>query len=251
MDMIKIKIDGKEYLCENGMTVLQAARANGIEIPALCYIDELKPYGACGICTVEAANTPKLLRACATTVFDGMEIKTESDRIYRSRKTALELMLSDHTGDCRGPCSLNCPAGTDCQGYVKLISEGKYREATALVKERVPLPASIGRVCPHPCETACRRHFVEEPISIAFLKAFAADKDLASGNKYIPEIAQPSGKTVGIIGGGPAGLTAAYFLAVKGHAVTVYDSMPKMGGMLRYGIPQYRLPKEVLDSGKL
>ena len=247
MDMIKVKIDGIEYLCENGMTVLQAARANGIEIPALCYIDELKPYGACGICTVEAANTPKLLRACATTVFDGMEIKTESDRIYRSRKTALELMLSDHTGDCRGPCSLNCPAGTDCQGYVKLISEGKYREATALVKERVPLPASIGRVCPHPCETACRRHFVEEPISIAYLKAFAADKDLASGNKYIPEIAQPSGKTVGIIGGGPAGLTAAYFLAVKGHAVTIYDAMPKMGGMLRYGIPQYRLPKEVLD----
>ncbi|MCR5522626.1 MAG: FAD-dependent oxidoreductase [Clostridia bacterium] len=247
MNSIKVKIDGREYVCENGMTVLQVARANGIDIPALCFIDELKPYGACGICTVEAANTPKLLRACATTVFDGMEISTNSDRIRRSRKTALELLLSDHTGDCRGPCSLNCPAGTDCQGYVKLISEGKYKEATALVKERVPLPASIGRVCPHPCETACRRNFVEQPLSIAFLKAFAADRDLASGDKYMPDPAPSSGKSVGIIGGGPAGLTAAYFLAVKGHAVTVYDSMPKMGGMLRYGIPQYRLPKEVLD----
>ncbi|MBQ2812116.1 MAG: FAD-dependent oxidoreductase, partial [Clostridia bacterium] len=150
-------------------------------------------------------------------------------------------------GDCKGPCSLNCPAGTDCQGYVKLISQGKFKEAVALVKDRVPLPASIGRVCPHPCETACRRKLVEEPISIAFLKSFAADEDLKSGDKFMPEIAEITGKSVGIIGGGPAGLTAAYFLAVKGHKVTVYDAMPKMGGMLRYGIPQYRLPKEVLD----
>ena len=248
MEMIKIKIDGREYSCEKGKTVLQVARENNIDIPALCYTDKLRPYGACGVCAVEASNTPKLLRGCATTVFDGMEITTNSDRIIKSRRTALELMLSDHTGDCRGPCSLNCPAGTDCQGYVKLIAEGKYREATALVKERVPLPASIGRVCPHPCETACRRHLVEESISIAFLKAFAADRDLASGDKFMPELAAKTGKTVGIIGGGPAGLTAAYFLAVKGHAVTVYDAMPKMGGMLRYGIPQYRLPKEVLDQ---
>lgn len=246
-DRITIKIDGREYECEKGMTVLQVARDNGIEIPTLCHSDAVKVYGACGLCTVEASNTPKLLRACATTVADGMEITTDSPRIRRSRKIALELLLSDHTGDCRGPCSLNCPAGTDCQGYVKLISEGKYKEATALVKERVPLPASIGRVCPHPCETACRRQLVEEPISIAFLKAFAADRDLASGDRFMPEKAEPTGKKVAVVGGGPAGLTAAYFLSVKGHAVTVYDAMPKMGGMLRYGIPQYRLPKEVLD----
>lgn len=247
MDMIKVKINGKEYVAPKGQTVLQIASENGIEIPTLCYIDDVAAYGACGLCTVEASNTPKLLRACATVAADGMEISTDTPRIRQSRKVALELLLSDHTGDCKGPCSLNCPAGTDCQGYVKLISEGKFREATELVKERVPLPASIGRVCPHPCETACRRALVEEPISIAFLKAFAADEDLKSGNKYVPEVAAATGKTVGIIGGGPAGLTAAYFLAVKGHKVTIYDAMPKMGGMLRYGIPQYRLPKEVLD----
>lgn len=247
MDMIKVTIDGIECTAEKGQTVLQIATANGIEIPTLCYIDDLKAYGACGICTVEAENIPKLLRACSAVASDGMVISTQSPRIRQSRKIALELLLSDHTGDCKGPCSLNCPAGTDCQGYVKLISEGKFREATELVKERVPLPASIGRVCPHPCEKACRRALVEEPISIAFLKAFAADEDLKSGNKFIPEVAPATGKTVGIIGGGPAGLTAAYFLAVKGHKVTIYDAMDKMGGMLRYGIPQYRLPKEVLD----
>lgn len=247
MEMIKVTIDGKEYTAPKGSTVLQIAAENGIEIPTLCFIDELKAYGACGLCTVEAEHTPKLLRACATVASDGMKIHTDTNRIRQSRKIALELLLSDHTGDCKGPCSLNCPAGTDCQGYVKLISEGKFREATELVKERVPLPASIGRVCPHPCETACRRQLVEQPISIAFLKAFAADEDLKSGNKFIPEKAAATGKKVGIIGGGPAGLTAAYFLAVKGHSVTIYDAMPKMGGMLRYGIPQYRLPKEVLD----
>lgn len=247
MESIKVTINGREIIAEKGQTILQIAENNGIEIPTLCYIDEVKAYGACGLCVVEAENTPKLLRACSSVAFDGMVVKTDTLRVRQARKIALELLLSDHTGDCKGPCSLNCPAGTDCQGYVKLIAEGKFKEAVELVKDRVPLPASIGRVCPHPCETACRRQLVEEPISIAFLKSFAADKDLQSGDKFMPEVAEPSGKTVGIIGGGPAGLTAAYFLAVKGHKVTVYDAMPKMGGMLRYGIPQYRLPKEILD----
>lgn len=248
MDKIKVIINGKECIAEKGLTILQIAEANGIEIPTLCYAEEIKPYGACGLCVVEAQGIPKLLRACSAIASDGMVIDTESPRVKQSRKIALELLMSDHTGDCKGPCSLNCPAGTDCQGYVKLISEGKYKEAVALIKERVPLPASIGRVCPHPCETACRRQLVEEPVSIAYLKSFAADIDLKSGSKFMPETAPDTGKTVGIIGGGPAGLTAAYFLAVKGHRVTVYDAMSKMGGMLRYGIPQYRLPKEVLDE---
>lgn len=247
MDMINVKINGIEISAEKGQTILQIAEANGIEIPTLCYIEEVKAYGACGLCTVEVEGIPKLLRACSAVASDGMVISTDTPRVRQSRKIALELLMSDHTGDCKGPCSLNCPAGTDCQGYVKLIAQGKFKEAVELVKDRVPLPASIGRVCPHPCETACRRKMVEEPISIAFLKSFAADEDLKSGDKFMPEIAESSGKSVGIIGGGPAGLTAAYFLAVKGHKVTVYDAMPKMGGMLRYGIPQYRLPKEVLD----
>lgn len=246
MAEIKLKINGIDIVANEGDTVLKAARDNGIEIPTLCQSDLVKVYGACGLCTVEIEGSPKLFRACATKVGEGMVINTETERVRRSRKIALELLMSDHDGDCKGPCTLNCPAGTDCQGYVKLIADGNYHGATALIKEKLPLPASIGRVCPHPCEKACRRKMVEEPISIAQLKYFAADKDLAS-DTYVPHIETESGKSVAIIGGGPAGLTAAYFLRLKGHDVTIYDAMPKMGGMLRYGIPAYRLPKAVLD----
>lgn len=155
--------------------------------------------------------------------------------------------MSAHDGDCVAPCQLNCPARTDCQGYVGLIANGEYDDAIKLIKNKIPLPASIGRVCPHPCEKACRRKNVEKPINIAQLKAFAADMDLKA-DSYTADVAAPTGKKVAIIGGGPAGLSAAYYLAIMGHSVTVYDMMDKMGGMLRYGIPQYRLPKEVLDK---
>lgn len=247
MSTIKFIIDGKETVAESGITILEAATKNGIEIPTLCYHESVALYGACGLCTVEIEGSPKLLRACSSKVADGMVIHTDSERVKKSRKIALELLMSDHTGDCVGPCSLNCPAGTDCQGYVKLISEGRFHDAVALIKEKLPLPASIGRVCPHPCETACRRQIVEESISIAYLKAFAADEDMKE-NTFVPGCAPDTGKKVAVIGGGPAGLTAAYFLRTKGHGVTVFDAMPEMGGMLRYGIPEYRLPKNIIGA---
>lgn len=248
MDKITITVNGRVCRGSRGDTVLNIAAANGIVIPTLCHHYNVKRYGACGICIVEMEGSPKLMRACSTVAADGAVYFTESERVVRVRKIALELLMSDHEGDCKGPCSLNCPAGTDCQGYVKAIAQGDDRRAVEIIKEKIPLPSSIGRVCPHPCETACRRAHVEEPISIAFLKYFAADNVRNSQSPVIAKAEPASGKTVGIIGGGPAGLTAAYYLALSGHAVTVYDAMPKMGGMLRYGIPEYRLPKAVLDS---
>ena len=245
--MLNITINNKAIQVEEGTTILQAARDNGIYIPTLCYDEAVKVYGACGLCVVEAEGIPKLLRSCSAKCSDGMVINTESERVVQSRKIAMELLMSAHDGDCVAPCQLNCPARTDCQGYVGLIANGEFDAALKLIKNRISLPASIGRVCPHPCESACRRKNVEEPINIAQLKAFAADVDLNS-NKYIPEKKAATGKKIAVIGGGPAGLTAAYQLAIKGHDVTIYDMMEKMGGMLRYGIPQYRLPKEVLDS---
>ena len=246
--MFNIKIDGIELQAAPGTTILEAAQSVGIEIPTLCHDKRIEEYGACGICVVEAAGIPKLLRACSTKISDGMDINTKSERVVKSRKFALDMLLSNHTGDCKAPCSLACPAGTDCQGYVGLIANGEYEEALKLIKQRIPLPAAIGRVCPHPCQTACRRGLVEDPIQIAYLKSFVADIDLESENAFVPELAELNGKTVSIIGGGPAGLTAAYFLRIKGYSVKIYDKMPKMGGMLRYGIPQYRLPKELLDK---
>jgi formate dehydrogenase major subunit len=125
---------------------------------------------------------------------------------------------------------------------------GQYDKAIELIKDKIPLPAAIGRVCPHPCEDDCRRQLVEEPVSIAWLKRYAADLDLAEGNPFIPDIEGETGKTVAVIGGGPFGLSLAYFLRQKGHSVTIFESMPKAGGMLRYGIPEYRLPNAVLDD---
>lgn len=245
--MLNLTINGKNITVEEGTTILQAAKDNGIYIPTLCYDDAVKVYGACGLCVVEAEGIPKLLRSCSAKCSEGMVVNTESKRVVQSRKIAMELLMSAHDGDCIAPCQLNCPARTDCQGYVGLIANGEYEAALKLIKNKVSLPASIGRVCPHPCETACRRGKVDEAINIAQLKAFAADMDLNS-DSYLPEKDAPTGKKIAIIGGGPAGLTAAYRLAISGHEVTVYDMMEKMGGMLRYGIPQYRLPKEVLDK---
>lgn len=245
--MLNLTINGKNITVEEGTTILQAAKDNGIYIPTLCYDDAVKVYGACGLCVVEAEGIPKLLRSCSAKCSEGMVVNTESKRVVQSRKIAMELLMSAHDGDCVAPCQLNCPARTDCQGYVGLIANGEYEAALKLIKNKVSLPASIGRVCPHPCETACRRGKVDEAINIAQLKAFAADMDLNS-DSYLPEKNAPTGKKIAIIGGGPAGLTAAYRLAISGHEVTVYDMMENMGGMLRYGIPQYRLPKEVLDK---
>lgn len=248
MGTVNLTIDGVQVSVDAGTTILAAAEKAGIEIPNLCFMKEMKPYGACGVCVVEVENCPKLLRACATKVSEGMVVHTCGERAMRARKLALELLMGDHDGDCQGPCKLNCPAHTDCQRYVKEIAEGRFADAVATIKETFPLPAAIGRVCPHPCEKACRRRFVESPISIAQLKAFAADQVRKTGGEHPVKISAPTGKKVGIIGGGPAGLTAAFKLVQQGHDVTVCDQMPEMGGMLRYGIPEYRLPKAILKA---
>jgi formate dehydrogenase major subunit len=248
MATFDITIDGMKIKAEEGDSVLLAASKAGIEIPNLCFMKNLEPYGACGVCVVEVKGVAKLLRACSTKVFEGMEVSTRSERSLKARKLAMELMMGDHDADCLGPCKLECPAHTDCQKYVKEIAQGRYADAVATVKETFPFPSSIGRVCPHPCESACRRRHVEESVSIAALKAFAGDIVREKGLGIKPSCAPLTHKRVSIIGGGPAGLSAAYRLARKGHEVTVFDQMPEMGGMLRYGIPEYRLPKAVLRS---
>ncbi|MCX6175706.1 MAG: molybdopterin-dependent oxidoreductase [Ignavibacteriales bacterium] len=145
-----------------------------------------------------------------------------------------------------GPCKSNCPAGVDAQSYIALISVGKYKDAIKLVKENNPLPQSIGRVCVRDCETACRRNFVDEPVGCNYLKRYIADID--SSDKWIPELKPRKNKKVAIIGGGPAGLTCAYYLTLEGYSPTIFEKLPELGGMLRYGIPEYRLPKKVLDD---
>jgi formate dehydrogenase major subunit len=162
MDRIKILIDDKVCYGLPGETILDVARQNDIYIPTLCFDKRADIYGGCGICVVEVEGNPKMVKACATVIAEDMKVKTKTERVFESRKTNLELLLSNHVGDCRPPCVLNCPAGTDCQGYVGLIANGLFKESAKLIKDRIPLPGSIGRVCPHPCEDNCRRKLVEE-----------------------------------------------------------------------------------------
>jgi formate dehydrogenase major subunit len=248
---MKITINNQQIITQPGKTILQAALENNIEIPALCHDDRVGEYGSCGICMVEIEQTAaggglKLVRSCSVTATDGMVIFTQSERVRKNRELVLELLLSDHTGDCKPPCSLACPAESDCQGYVKLIAAGDFSKAAARIREKIPFPASIGRICPHPCETACRRQLVDEPISIAKLKQYIGDA--CEGVNPAADGHTTTSGSVAVIGGGPGGLSAAYYLSLKGHAVTVYEAMPHMGGMLRYGVPEFRLPKDVLQK---
>ncbi|MHB8066636.1 MAG: FAD-dependent oxidoreductase, partial [Desulfobaccales bacterium] len=146
----------------------------------------------------------------------------------------------------RAPCTLTCPAEINVQGYVQLIKMGKYDEAVKLIMERLPLPGVLGRVCPHPCESKCRRAEMDEPVAICSLKRFAADQvDLGS---FAPPLVEARPEKIAVVGSGPAGLSCAYHLALKGYRPTIFEALPKAGGMLRVGIPDYRLPKDVLDK---
>jgi len=158
------------------------------------------------------------------------------------------LLHFNHEGECLPPCKQLCPAQINIPGYVELASRGKFEEAIDLIKERNPLPLICGRVCPAPCENGCRRAAIEdEPVHHNYLKRFIADWDMKIRDRKKPSVLPDTGKKVAIIGGGPCGLAAAYYLRRLGHSPTIYDSKPELGGMLRYGIPEYRLPKRVLD----
>jgi len=151
------------------------------------------------------------------------------------------------------PCKVNCPAHVAVQGYLKLASQGKYKEALALIKKENPFPAICGRVCNKRCESACTRNLIDKAVNIDGVKKFIAEQDLNKDTRFIPEIVIPSNmgrwkEKVAIIGGGPAGLSCAYYLAEKGYYPTVFEKNPKLGGMLRYGIPSYKLEKDVIDA---
>ncbi|NLB10799.1 MAG: FAD-dependent oxidoreductase, partial [Clostridiaceae bacterium] len=248
MTKIHLTINGQSLEGERGQTILQIAKENGIYIPTLCQDDKLESYGSCGMCIVEVEGNNKLVRSCSTLAEDDMKVNTDSWRINQSRTIALELFISNHTGDCKAPCSLTCPDNLDIQGYVGLCANEEYDAALRLIKEDLPLPACIGRICPHPCQTDCRRALLDDEIEINYLKRFVADRDLSSGQPYRPAQKPRTGKHAAIVGGGPSGLSAAYFLLREGHDVTVYDENPEFGGMLRYGIPAYRLPNNIISQ---
>jgi NADPH-dependent glutamate synthase beta subunit-like oxidoreductase len=181
------------------------------------------------------------------------------DAITRDAETGIVLHHKDKCNGCKAipgqsgpekqgssPCKVDCPAHNNVQGYVNLAAKGKYRDALQLIKETSPFPSICGRVCYHPCESNCNRQQIDDPVAIHSVERFLGDLDLFGGATYVPNVRESRNTKVAVIGSGPAGLTAAYFLARDGYRVTVYEKLPVAGGMMAVGIPEYRLPRENL-----
>ncbi|MCK5565891.1 MAG: FAD-dependent oxidoreductase [Planctomycetes bacterium] len=246
--MITLTIDNKTVQVPEGSTILDAANKLGIEIPSMCFLKDFAPSTSCMVCVVKVNDSDTLIPSCATLAAESMKVQSDIPHVIKARKTAIELLLSDHVGDCLGPCHVTCPAKMNIPLMIRQIAEGKFTDAIKTVKKDIPLPAVLGRICPAPCEKACRRSKADGPVSICLLKRFVADIDIESPESYLPEIAPSSGKHIAIIGAGPAGLSTAYYLAQKGHKCTVFDDHDKAGGMLRYGVDRQKLPHKVLDA---
>jgi len=258
MSTVTLTIDDNEIVAEKGLTILEVAKRSDISIPTLCYVKGKPTDKPCDICVVEIADYEKhglkaslkeqsFFRACSTLALDGMNIQTTSKDIITHRQDRLAEISRTHFGDCKAPCNLTCPGQINVQGYIAHVARGEYEEALRLVMERNPFPFSVGRVCPRFCETRCRRILVDDPVHINHLKRFVADWCMSHDIKLTIPKGKPTGKRIAVIGGGPSGLTAAYYLTKNGHDITVFEAAPKLGGALRYGFPEYKIPKEILD----
>jgi formate dehydrogenase major subunit len=297
MTALSMIIDGLPVQVEAGQTILRAARKAGIAIPTLCHVEGFEPSTSCFLCVVQIQGRAGLWPSCAMPAAEGMTVITDSAEIRAARKTALELLLSDHAGDCIGPCRTGCPARLDIPNFIARIAAGDHRASAEIVTQDLTLPASLGRVCPRLCEQRCRQCEVEDALSIRNLHRFAADHDRLLADGHEGEAPEPgdtgdvgvgpserrperrlqpaartpagrvepgpgspqnprpgkaaperSGKRVAIVGAGPAGLAAADHLLRKGHGAVLFDAHRQAGGMLRYGIPAFRLPRRVLDA---
>jgi NADPH-dependent glutamate synthase beta subunit-like oxidoreductase/ferredoxin len=249
--MIHLKIDNIEIRAEEGTTLLEAARKAGISIPSMCHLKGYGNHPACMVCLVKDNKSGAMVPSCAVKVTPGMEISASDEEVMIARRQALELLLSDHVGDCEAPCSLACPAGMNIPLMNRLIGEGRFTEALHIVKEDIALPYILGYICPAPCEKACRRKQIDDAVSVCLLKRFSAatgtDQKSVSLSKKVNTISPAAVKKVAVIGSGPAGLAAAYYLQLYGYSCTIFDKAAEPGGTLRYSIPEEELPKSIID----
>ncbi len=243
-----VTIDDKTIDVAEGTTILDAAAALGIEIPTLCYLKGYEPSTSCQVCLVKDRKRNLMLPSCATRIVDDMQIDSETEEVHTMRRTSLELLFSDHVGDCLAPCFFACPAHMDIPLMLEQIGEEQVEEAIATVKRDIALPAVLGRVCTKPCEKGCRRKGADGAVAVCELKRFVADTDLTRPEPYTPPCKPDTGKKVAIVGAGPTGLSAAFYLQQEGHHCVLFEKAPLAGGRLRTDTDPDVLPPRVLDA---
>jgi len=248
--MPTLQIDNQTIEVPAGATLLEAAEALGIEVPTLCFLKGYEPSTSCLVCMVKDSERGQFLPSCATVAVDGMQIESETAEVHEVRKTALELLLSDHVGDCVAPCHFACPAHMDIPLMLRQIGRSDLTNAIATIKEDIALPAILGRVCPKPCEKGCRRSSGDGPVAVCELKRHVADEDLKLDDPYLPTKEPSSGRRVAVVGAGPAGLAATFHLLRAGHAVTLFEKEAEPGGRLRTDWGEDELPRDTL-AGEL
>jgi ferredoxin len=233
----ELSIDGRRARVPAGATLLEAARGLGIAVPALCFLEGVAQHTSCMVCLVEDQGSGALLPACATPAAEGQAVRTDSARARAAQRASLELLLSEHAGDCEAPCNRACPAQADIPRAIRRLLAGDRIGALKVLLETLPLAWTLEHVCPAPCERSCRRKLLDGPVEIRALLRAAAEEGLAAGAAgsapYTPGAAPATGRSVAIVGAGPAGLAAAYFLARAGHRCEVLDQEPAPGGGLR------------------
>jgi hypothetical protein len=229
---VKLKIDDRELELDRPMSIWKAARDAGIRIPTLCHEEGIEHFTSCMICMVKEMKSGRLLPACSAPVADGMEIQTLNDEIRAFRKSTLELLLSDHVGDCEAPCQRLCPIHMEIPRMIREVMAGNLTDAIRTVRRDIAIPSILERFCNVPCERGCRRSKHDEALSIRELVRHVADWDLRRESPYVPPTQPATGKRVAIVGAGATGLSTAYYLALYGHSCAVYEKTDRIGGRI-------------------
>lgn len=240
-----LTIDGNHVDAAPGATILEAAAALGIEIPNLCHCSGVPPRTSCMLCVVKDARTGRSLPACSALAEDGMIVETQSAEIVDARREVLQLLLSEHTGDCEAPCRRTCPASLNIPHMLRLIQQDNIEAAARVAKRDLIIPATLGYICTAPCEKGCRRHIIDEAVAIREMHRQVSEEVPYRENCSVLDTDSGSGKQVAVLGSGAAGLAAAWELRRMGHACHVHEEGPRAGGELW---AHEELPAEVLEA---
>lgn len=247
---MKIILDGQSIDVAADETILSVARRVGIDIPTLCFLEPCEPATSCMVCIVKIKGQNRFVPSCATRVQEGMEVESETVEVHEARRTALELLLSDHVGDCLSPCHRICPFNLNIPALLREIETSELRAATDRMVSAEPLPLFVSRLCPAPCENGCRRGSLDEAAAIRDLERFIADDDIKRGECMPPRCDPSTHTSVLVVGSGPAGLSVAWELAILGQSVTVMERNSEIGGTLRHHPATAGYPSELLESEK-